>query len=187
MIKAIIFDCFGVLTTDTWRAFVDSLPLGVDIERARGLNRQYDAGLISKEEFLQQVFDTTGHHPKQIEEMLDSEITKNAPLLDYIRELKKNYKIGLLSNVATPWITDSFLTPEEIQLFDEMIFSFEVGITKPDPRIFQLAADKLGVSLKECVLVDDIERYCEAARATGMTAVTYQDLRQLKNDLATIL
>lgn len=188
MIKAIIFDCFGVLTTDTWRAFVDSLPETADILRARELNQQYDAGMLTKEEFLEQVQEATGHKPAQVEEMLDNEVTKNTPLLDYIRELRaKGFVIGLLSNIATPWITDAFLAPDEQELFDEMVFSFQVGITKPDPRIFMLTCERLRVGPHEAVLVDDIERHCTAAKGEGMQAIVYQDLRQLKSELEPIL
>lgn len=187
MIQAIIFDCFGVLTTDTWRAFLDSLPESVDREPARQLNRAYDAGIIDRETFLRQVKEVTGSEPRQVETMLAGEVAKNTPLLDYIRELKKGYKIGLLSNVATPWITDSFLTASEQELFDAMVFSYEVGMTKPDPRIFLLACERLRVAPKEAVLVDDIDRYCEAARAEGLQAVVYQDVMQLKRELGEIL
>lgn len=187
MVKAIIFDCFGVLTTDTWRAFLDSLPETIDREPARQLNKAYDAGMIDKETFLEQVKEVTGRVPKQIESMLATEVVKNTALLAYIKELKADYQIGLLSNVATPWITDSFLTPEEQALFDAMVFSFEVGMTKPDPRIFLLACERLRVAPKEAVLVDDIDRYCEAAKDEGLQAVVYHDLTQLKQDLNGIL
>ncbi len=166
---------------------MDSLPEGIDIQKARSLNKSYDAGLLTSEEFLDQVFEVTGRRPEQIEELLDNEITKNTPLLEYIRELKKEYRIGLLSNVATPWITDSFLTPEEQELFDAMVFSYEVGITKPDPRIFMLACERLRVGPHEAVMVDDIDSYCEAAKAEGLEAVTYTGLKQLKDDLNQIL
>lgn len=187
MIQAIIFDCFGVLTTDTWRAFTDSLPPGVDVDRARDLNRQYGAGLMSKKEFLRQVKEVTDQSPRLIEEVLDSEVAKNTVLLAYIRELKQTYKIGMLSNVATPWITDSFLTTDEQALFDEMIFSYEVGITKPDPRIFMLACERLRVGPHEAVMVDDIKSYCEAAKREGMHAIWYRDFKQFKQDLERIL
>jgi putative hydrolase of the HAD superfamily len=91
------------------------------------------------------------------ESLLGNEIVKNDVLLDYIRELKKSYKIGMLSNVANNWIRDYFLTEDEQALFDEMIMSFEVGMTKPDPRIFLLACDRLRVGPHEAVLVDDVE------------------------------
>lgn len=187
MIQAIIFDCFGVLTTDTWRAFLDGLPESVDREPARQLNRAYDAGIIDRETFLRQVKEVTGSEPRQVEAMLANEVAKNTPLLDYIQDLKKDYRIGLLSNVATPWITESFLTAREQELFDSMVFSYQVGMTKPDPRIFLLACERLRVAPKEAVLVDDIDRYCEAARAEGLQAVVYQDIPQLKRELEVIL
>jgi len=187
MIKAIVFDCFGVLTTDTWRAFVDSLPKEINIQKARNLNRDYDAGFITRQEFLDGVQSLTGRHPRQVEELLDNEISKNYELLDYIRELKHSYKIGLLSNVATNWIRDKFLTLEEQKLFDEMIFSFEVKMTKPDSQIYRLTNQRLGVRPEESILVDDIERYCEAARTQDMKAIVYKNISQLKNDLSKAL
>jgi epoxide hydrolase-like predicted phosphatase len=187
VIKAIIFDCFGVLTTDTWRAFVDGLPPEADAERARSLNKQYDAGLLNKQDFLQQVFEITGQKPKYVDDMLDSETIKNEKLLEYIKDLKATYKIGLLSNVATNWIVDYFLTDQERALFDDMVFSFIEGVTKPDERIFKLACERLSVDPTEAVMVDDIERYCQAAQSTGMKAVCYTDFSQFKADLQQIL
>ncbi|CAN5612214.1 hypothetical protein BH23PAT1_BH23PAT1_0580 [soil metagenome] len=187
MIKAIIFDCFGVLTTDSWRAFLDGLPPEADKVRARELNHQLDAGLITMEEFLEQVQEVTGHKPIQVENIIDNEVAKNTALLNYIKELKSKYKIGMISNVATPWITDTFLTPEEQELFDEMIFSFEVGMTKPDRRIFMLACERLRIGPHEAVFIDDIESYCEVARGEGLAAIVYKDFSQMKKELEGIL
>lgn len=188
MIKAVIFDCFGVLTTDTWRAFIDSLPEGVDIKRAKELNHALDAGKIERDEFLEQIKQLTGRRPEQLEDEFRGEIAKNTALLDYIRELRQHgYKIGMISNIASPWITDSFLNQEEQELFDKMIFSFEVGMTKPDPRIFILACERLRVTPQEAVMVDDIERYCEAAKIEGLKAIVYENLPQLKRDLEPLL
>lgn len=187
MIKAIIFDCFGVLTTDTWRAFLDSLPDGTDTSSARELNRQYDAGLITERQFLEQVQASTGRLPEQVEDMASSDVLKNTLLLNYINELKANYKIGLLSNIATDWIRDSFLTMDEQVLFDDMVFSHDVGMTKPDPRIFRLSCQRLGVEPNEAVLVDDVEAYVLSARVIGMEGVIYSDFSQCKHDLEQLL
>lgn len=188
MIRAVIFDCFGVLTTDSWRAFVDSLPEGVDAQSARELNRAYGAGIISKTDFLDGVKRLTGYSIQHIEQLLDNETYKNLPLLDYIRDLRsRGLAIGLLSNIATNWIRDSFLTPDEQALFDQMILSFEVGITKPDPRIFHLACEKLDTKPTETVLIDDVDRYCQAARAEGLNAILYTDLKQMKHELEALI
>jgi putative hydrolase of the HAD superfamily len=182
MVKAIIFDNFGVLTADLWHEFTVSLP-PEQAQPARDLNRAYGAGLITKSDFLKGVSKITRRAPKEIDQLMDRMVNKNFKLLDYIKTLKPQYKIGLLSNVATSWIRDVFLTKEEQKLFDNMVFSFEVGITKPDPRIFELACERLGVDPKEAVLVDDIEHYCTIARETGMQAIVYEDFTSMKQQL----
>lgn len=187
MIQAIIFDCFGVLTTDTWRAFLDSLPPGVDTTLPRELNRQYDSGLIAEDEFLEQVHAATGKHLQQVEKMPGNEVLKNTKLLDYIALLKSNYKIGLLSNIGTNWIVDSFLSTPEQKLFDDMVFSHAVGMVKPNPEIFKLACERLEVEPNSTIMIDDVASYCDAATAVGMQAVVYQDFEQFKRELERIL
>lgn len=186
--KAIIFDCFGVLTIDAWLAFIGSLPPGVDVGAVREVHRAYTAGLITKEENTARIHELAGQTFPELEDMPEGTMTKNTALVEYIAQLKQQgYKIGLLSNVASSWIRDSFLSPQEQKLFDDMVFSFEVGIIKPDPRIFHLACERLGVELSEAVLVDDIEHYCTAARGQGMQAIQYKDLKQLQAELKILL
>ncbi|MBI2589247.1 HAD family phosphatase [Candidatus Saccharibacteria bacterium] len=188
MIKAVIFDCFGVLTKDWWREFCASVPPGPGLQKAKELNHLYDAGLISLKEFVAGVEQVTGREPQPIEDIFASpEPIKNTTLLEYIKSLKTGYKIGMISNVGTNWVRDYFLSPEEQRLFDDMVFSFEVGTTKPDPRIYELATKRLGLKPQDCVFIDDIERYCEAARATGMKAILYKDFEQMKTELDKLL
>ncbi len=186
MIQAIFFDCFGVLTADTWHEFRRSIPFDAQPEASK-LNQQYCQRLISKQYFLDAVAKLSGQSPDYVEQVIDQEKDKNYPLLEYIKELKEYYKIGLLSNVASSWIQDKFLTLEEQSLFDDMVFSYEVGMIKPDPRLFKLAADRLEVQKEECLLVDDIEHYVLAAKNEGWQAVQYQNLKNLKHDLTKIL
>lgn len=186
MIKAIIFDCFGVLTADAWHEFRQSLSPELQ-SRASEFNQLYCRGELGKNDFLGAVSKLTGKTENYVERLIDNETDKNLPLLEYIKELKNNYKIGLLSNVASSWITDKFLTNDEQKLFDAMVFSYEAGITKPDPRIFHLVCDRLNVDPEEAVMIDDIDRYCEAAKQEGMQAIVYHNLLQLKNDLVKLI
>ncbi len=186
-IKAIIFDCFGVITTDSWRAFCDTLSPDL-LQEARGLNKQRDLGLIDHQTFIADISMLTNQEQNDIDQLLKNEVVKNDALLQYVAELKKQgFKIGMLSNIASNWIRDTLLTLKEQELFDEMIFSYEVGMAKPDPRIFLLACERLRVSTHEAVLVDDIDTYCEAARSEGLEAVVYSDLNQLKAELNLLL
>lgn len=188
MIKAVIFDCFGVLTTDLWRAFCDNLPPGEGLERAHELNHAFDRGFISLEEFLEGVEEATGQKPPDLEAMGNSAINKNHALLKRIVTLKQQgYKIGLLSNISDDWITDHFLDKEEQDLFDTIVVSHEVGMTKPSEGIFRLIAERLDVDVSEAVLIDDVESYCQGARNIGMPAICYGSLQQCLDELDTLL
>jgi putative hydrolase of the HAD superfamily len=186
VIKAIIFDCFGVLTTDLWKEFRASLPAEQQ-QPAHDINHAYDAGLISETEFIKQVRELTGRNPGEVEMLPKNQTNKNIELLNFIAELRPKYKIGMLSNIASDWVRDSFLTSDEQALFDDMVFSHEVGMTKPDPRIFEIACERLGVEPEDTVLVDDIEQYCMAAQTTGMRTIVYDNFKQLYKDLEQLL
>jgi len=111
----------------------------------------------------------------------------NKPLLAYIRNyLKPKYKIGLLSNLSARSIEQAF-TPGERMLFDAITLASETGVAKPDPRAYQLAADRLGVKPEQSLFVDDFERRCEAAREQGMQAVLYDSYPQVVQELESIL
>jgi HAD superfamily hydrolase (TIGR01509 family) len=58
---------------------------------------------------------------------------------------------------------------------------------KPDPEIYIMTAEKLGVEPSECIFTDDSPRYCEAAEAVGMKAVHYRTLDQFKRELEQLL
>ena len=188
MIKAIIFDCFGVLTTDTWRELIGSLPPGDAVTKAKQLNHQFDAGQLEFDVFIKQVSQLTGADKQTLIKIFtDPESNKNEPLLKYIRSLKPRYKIGILSNVNRDWIREVFLTPEEQELFDSFILSYEVGATKPDPKMYQAALKDLEVQPEEAVFIDDVERYCTAAEEQGIKAILYKDFSQMKRELGAIL
>jgi HAD superfamily hydrolase (TIGR01509 family) len=58
---------------------------------------------------------------------------------------------------------------------------------KPEPEAYEITADRLGVRLEECVMIDDRLELCEGAQAVGMKAIMYKGLKQLKTDLESLL
>jgi putative hydrolase of the HAD superfamily len=81
-------------------------------------------------------------------------------------------RTGLISN---SWGT-SIYDPDALEgLFDEIVISGDVGLHKPQPEIYQLAADRLGVAPEECVFVDDLRENVRGAEEVGMTAVLHRD------------
>ena len=190
MIKAIIFDCFGVLSINLnlWSEFVNSLTEDQKLP-ARDLNRAHDAGFITEQEFINQIKQLTGKVPDEVEKLSSNtrELTKNKELLAFIRILKDQYKIGLLSNISSNWIRDSFLDRQEQMLFDQMVFSYEVRKIKPDPELFELICERLGVQADEAVLIDDGKDNCKGAEKFGMHAIQYLDYQQFKAELEQLL
>jgi len=68
-----------------------------------------------------------------------------------------------------------------------MVFSFEIGATKPKPQAYEAILTKLAVKPKDAVFIDDQPHYCESARAVGMQAIRYEDFEQMKAELEKIL
>ena len=187
MIKAIIFDCFGVLTTEGWLPFKAKY-FSHDEELSRqatDLNKQANAGLISFDELVKAVAKLANIPVAEAAKAIDVNVA-NEPLLEYIADLKSNYKVGMLSNAAANWL-DKLFTPNQVRLFDAISLSYEAGFLKPHPVAYKAIAEKLNVKLNECVFVDDQERHCVGAREAGMQAICYKDLEQMKAELEKIL
>jgi putative hydrolase of the HAD superfamily len=90
--------------------------------------------------------------------------------LDVLKELRRRgYKSGLISvcseEVPALW-GETPLAP----LIDAPVFSCSVGVAKPDRRIYEIAAERLGVAPSECLFVDDQPAFVEGAVAAGMDA-----------------
>lgn len=188
MIKAIIFDCFGVLAEDGWLPFKRKY-LGDDeglIEQVADLGKQNEYGYISNDEHQEKISQLLGVDRGTIQKALRHKVP-NTELFNYIRdELKSKFKIGLLSN-ANFDVGRELFEPWQTGLFDGIVLSYEVKLIKPDPRMFRLMADRLGVEVDDCMLVDDVERYYAAAKGIGMEAILYKDVSQLKSELSRFL
>jgi epoxide hydrolase-like predicted phosphatase len=107
-------------------------------------------------------------------------------LLDHLRELREKYKIGLISNAWSglrPWIEKQKFE----DVFDVMIISAEIGVMKPDPRIYQAALEQLGVAPAESIFIDDFVQNVEGARQVGMNAIHFTTYDQVVNELEKML
>lgn len=188
MIKAIIFDCFGVLTTEGFAAFRDDHFADSSSKRAEANQamNQLNRGQLEYKEFIGRLSALANVPTGKISRYLDTN-QPNRALFNYIRtQLKPKYKIGLLSNAGDDWLEELF-SSEDLALFDDIVLSYRHGVIKPARQIFELAAERLGVDAQACILVDDSPRHCDGARAAGMQAVQYQDFTQFKQDLAPLI
>jgi epoxide hydrolase-like predicted phosphatase len=188
MIKAIIFDCFGVLTVDGWLKFCDTYAKDpATRQEAHNLNEAVDRGEISYQDFISKISALTGVAQAEVDKQVSEPLPKNTELLDYIKELHKNYKTAILSNISDPNWFESYFTPNELEIFDEIVMSSKEGIIKPDPRIFAITTGRLGVSADGCVFVDDRQKNTDSAEELGMKSILYQDLKSFKLELKSYL
>lgn len=134
MIKAIIFDLFGVLAGSGFRSYV------------------------------------------------------NHELVAYVQqELKPSYKLGLLSNTSRSTIASKSLGVDVDVLFDAVVLSAETGMSKPDPEMYSLACEQLGIQPNEAIFVDDISYNLEPAKRLGMGTIRYIDFDVFKEELEGML
>ena len=101
-----------------------------------------------------------------------------------IESLRGRYKTALLSNAMRPFLRQILDKHDLPRRFDAMVISYEEHLTKPNPAIFQLMADRLGVPAAACFFTDDSQLNIDAARAAGMQAALFTGIEQLKRDLA---
>ncbi|MGH7157048.1 MAG: HAD family hydrolase [Candidatus Saccharimonadales bacterium] len=188
MIKAVIFDFYGVLAVRGSASFRKRF-LAADPskdEQAKKLNDELGRGNISYDDFIDGLAKIGGVDREEV--LVHTEdYTPNLELLDYVRkELKPNYKLGIISNAGADWVL-RILGDDYKKLFDNIILSYEVGLIKPEPEIYEMSAKNLGVDEEECVFIDDILTYCQGAESVGMNTIWYQDFGQFKTELEKLL
>jgi HAD superfamily hydrolase (TIGR01509 family) len=187
MIQAIIFDCFGVLTTDAWLPF-KAQHFGHDPEllaQASELNRQSDGGYITTESFLEQIGVMANMSSNGVYRAVSNNVP-NTELFGYIKQLKVDYRIGMLSNASDDWLSELF-EPDQLQLFEVTALSYETGFTKPMPEAYTTIAERLAIPVEQCVFIDDQERFVTGAREAGMQAIWYKNNAQLNTELTQLL
>jgi putative hydrolase of the HAD superfamily len=183
--RALIVDFGGVLTTnvfESFRAFADAEGIDRDAvkklfrERGEGLDllRRLERGELDIPEFEQRFGPLLGvRETSGMVERLFAGVQADETMVEAVRAVKvAGVPTGLISNSWGGASYDRVRDPAE--LFDAMIISGEVGLHKPEPEIFRLGAERLGVAPGACVFVDDLRENCEGAEAVGMTAILHR-------------
>ena len=109
---------------------------------------------------------------------------KESEVIDLMIDLKKYYKIWLLSNTNPKHIKDEldnkYVFPH---LVDGAIYSFDVGLRKPDELIYQKSCEKANVLPHECVFIDDLKENIKGAKKVGLHGLHFTEMQNLQNDL----
>jgi epoxide hydrolase-like predicted phosphatase len=94
------------------------------------------------------------------------------PMVEAVRATgARGVKTGLVSN---SWSTSHYDRGMLEELFDTAVISAEVGLHKPQPEIYRLAAERIAEPPERCVFVDDLRENCAGAEAVGMTAILHR-------------
>ena len=112
--------------------------------------------------------------------VIKGEPSLNKGIEDIIHSLKERYSLAILSNTMKE---HKFEKNGIFALFDEVVLSCDVGLTKDNPDIFLLVTEKLKVSPEECVFIDDIQEFVDVSRSVGMQGILFKNSEQLKHDL----
>ena len=189
MLKAVIFDLFGVLVgrgfDETYR-HAGGDP-NYDHEFIEAILDQANKGQITGLEFETKIAQHIGTSVEKYEQAVVEVEQPDFELLNFIKALRQTYKTAILSNVNTGVIEHKIESKWLRDCFDAVILSAEVGFLKPQPEIYEYTAKKLGVEVGECVFIDDREGYVEAAQAIGMEGIVYRNFIQMKDQLKTVL
>jgi putative hydrolase of the HAD superfamily len=197
-VEAVISDFGGVLTTPLVDALLavqrdSDIPLGAfgqamstlaardgtnplfELETGRLRERDFTAGL--EHELSQQL-------GREVElagfgEAYFAQLHPNRELLDYLRALRtRGLRLALLTNNVREW--EPLWRPKlpVDELFEVVVDSAFVGMRKPDPEIYRLTLDRLGLAPEACVFVDDTDVNVATARELGMRAVWFRSNHQ---------
>lgn len=186
MIKAVIFDCFGVLTSDGWLPFKNKYFKDKEINKqATALNALANAQKISYEQFLQDVAALASVSMQELNQAMHR-TEKSPEMLAFVQKLSASYKVGMLSNISGDWLQELF-SPDDLRLFSATALSFEIGYAKPHPKTYEIIAQRLDCVPNECIYVDDQPTFVAASIEQGMHGVVFQSVEQCIQEVQAIL
>jgi epoxide hydrolase-like predicted phosphatase len=187
-VKGLLVDYGGVLTTNVWEsfsAFCDAE--GLEPDKVRGLFRSdpkalellrdLETGKLTEDQFSEQFAPLLGiqNHDGLIDRLFAG-MEPDLPMIESLRHARAaGVRTGLISN---SWGRGRYDRDSFGELFDGVVISGEVGLHKPQPEIFHLGAERIGLEPADCVFVDDLRENCAGAEAVGMTAILHRDTEQ---------
>jgi epoxide hydrolase-like predicted phosphatase len=190
VIKAIIFDCFGVFIGNPYKVRVQELEHTNPAKAVimHDINRASDRGYLTPQESTEQMAELIGITSEQfLAEQIKGEI-RNEALVSYVKTLRPDFKLAMLSNISSRDSLNTRFEPGQLdELFDVVVASGDIGSIKPEPLIYQTTLDQLGVLPEEAVMVDDIYEFCEGAKALGIHAIQYNSFTQATADLNALI
>ncbi len=185
-IYAVIFDMGGVLLRTTNSVPREAIAERFGVTRAEleafifmsETSLRSEVGELSDKEHWETVLryfnQPVDDYPRVYDEFFSGDAV-DQELLGFAVSLKKDYQLGLLSNA---WVNARLLLGKHfdfIDVFDVSVFSYEVGMRKPEPAIFKVMLEKMDVNAENAVFIDDMPTNVEGAKSAGLHAIRFKD------------
>lgn len=183
MYKVVIFDFFDVVHRDHQKAWLAKH----GFKREGGFAEASDLldhGRIDFEEYLTRYGKLSNLSAKEVRREFESFATVDDKVVEIIRELKKHYRTGLLSNAHSDELRPILTRHSLLDLFDEVIISSEAAVAKPDPEAFNLILEKLDAGPEEAIFIDDNPDNVAGASRLGIRGVVFESAAKLRSELA---
>jgi putative hydrolase of the HAD superfamily len=189
--QGLLVDFGGVLTTNIWvsfQGFCETEDLDPDTvkDTFRGdgeglrLLRTLERGEIADADFEAQFGELLGVHPEDLISRLFAGLGPDLEMIAVVEEVRSSgVPTGLISN---SWGTGIY-ERAPLHIFDATVISGDVGLHKPEPAIYELGAERIGVPAARCVFVDDLRENVAGAEAVGMTALLHRDTEETASEL----
>ena len=195
MIKTILFDLGGVLFTNGTKKFISDISTRYNLPRDLvkdvmdgNIGSQYRESKISRDEFWKLVLEKLNIHENI--DTLEGEWINGYELIDgtkdIIFDLKKKYKVYYLSDNVKERVEAINKKYHFMEWFDGGVYSHEVGVRKPDPKIYEFVLEKANTKPEDAVFIDYKSSALEPAQKMGVQTVLFtssQDLREKLVDL----
>ena len=193
-LRAVVFD-YGIVLTGPpdATAWANMLRItGLPEERFHSLywidRAALDEGKLTGLGFWQKLLRETGQPPDHAEELnrWDARLwtVENPIMVAWQLKLKQRGLLtAILSNIGADVLASVERTFDWIHHFDVLVWSYQLGIVKPDPEIYRHTLRELGTNPEETLFIDDRRPNVEAARALGIQALEYSSVEQLREEL----
>jgi putative hydrolase of the HAD superfamily len=190
MIRAILFDLGNVIIPFDFKRGYAALatlcaydPAEIPKRiRSTGLVPLFETGKIGVEEFVDRLTRALGITPYQFRQCWSAIFLPGTLVPESaIEALRERHKIIAVSNTNELHFEEVRANYPILEKFDDFVLSYRAGFAKPDPRIYTEAVEKAGCAPDECLFIDDVEAYVEAARQCGIQAIHFHNYAQLES------
>ena len=184
MKKALIFDFYGVICNEIGTWWYQNIPPGELVPELKvKFDAPSDTGEISDKEFFNGLAQSIGLTGEEVRQQWFAQAKIDLELIEFIKKIKINYKIGICSNTVSDLFYELLDTNDIRDLFDVIVASSEVGMVKPNADIYNYTLTQLNVDASEALFTDDRERNILGAKAVGMNGIIFSDTKSLIQEL----